>query len=159
RKKARDEWQKWWEGNKEKVDLARLDQESSYGLTIVCEAPRRGGLGRGVALGSDGKERWMLKGLNQPTDAVPLASQRVLSAEERDKRLVERETGDGPAGAKEIWSENTNQPVNVGRLPNGVTWAIGRSQIIEWERGEKSNKKQVFSFVRNEFDIVGGTRL
>jgi len=154
RKKARDEWQKWWEGNKEKVDLAKLDQESSYGLTIVCEAPRRGGLGRVVALGSDGKERWSVKGLNQPTDAVPLAGKRVLIAEERRNRIVEREI-DG----KEIWSENINQPVNLGRLPNGVTWAIGRSQIIEWERGEKPNKKQVFTFIRNEYDIVGGTRL
>jgi hypothetical protein len=156
RKKARDEWQKWWDGNKEKVDLAKLDQESSYGLTIVCEAPLRGGLGRVVALGSDGKERWVVKGLNMPTDAVPLAGKRVLIAEERRSRIVERELGDS---GKEIWSENINQPVNVGRLPNGVTWAIGRSQIIEWERGDKSNKKQVFTFVRNEFDIVGGTRL
>jgi hypothetical protein len=154
RKKARDEWQKWWEGNKEKVDLAKLDQESSYGLTIVCEAPLRGGLGRVVALGSDGKERWSVKGLNMPTDAVPLAGKRVLIAEERRNRIVEREI-DG----KEIWSENIEQPVNVGRLPNGVTWAIGRSKIIEWERGDKPNKKQVFTFIRNEYDIVGGARL
>ena len=154
RKKARDEWQKWWEGNKEKVDLAKLDQESSYGLTIVCEAPLRGGLGRVVALGSDGKERWSVKGLNMPTDAVPLAGKRVLIAEERRNQIVEREI-DG----KEIWRENIEQPVNVGRLPNGVTWAIGRSKIIEWERGDKPNKKQVFTFIRNEYDIVGGARL
>ena len=62
REKARDEWKKWWDANEKKVDLAKLDQESSYGLTIVCEAPFRGGLGRVVALGGDGKERWKVAG-------------------------------------------------------------------------------------------------
>jgi hypothetical protein len=154
REKARDEWKKWWEANEKKVDLAKLDQESSYGLTIVCESPFRGGLGRVVALGGDGKERWSVKGLNWPMDAVPLAGKKVLIAEHNRNRIFEREI-DG----KELWSENINQPVNVGRLPNGVTWAVGRNQIIEWERGDKSGKKQVFTFLRNEYDIVAGTRM
>jgi outer membrane protein assembly factor BamB len=154
REKARDEWKKWWDANEKKVDLAKLDQESSYGLTIVCEAPFRGGLGRVVALGGDGKERWKVAGLNWPMDAVPLSGKKVLIAEHNRNRIVEREI-DG----KEIWSENINQPVNVGRLPNGTTWAIGRNQIIEWERGDKSNKKQTFTFLRNEYDIVAGARM
>ncbi len=154
REKARDEWKKWWDANEKKVDLAKLDQESSYGLTIVCEASPRGGLGRVVALGGDGKERWKVTGLNWPTDAVPLSGKKVLIAEHNRNRVVEREI-DG----KEIWSENITQPVNVGRLPNGVTWAIGRNQIVEWERGDKSNKKHVFDFARNEYDISAGARL
>jgi hypothetical protein len=154
--KARDEWKKWWETNEKKVDLAKLDQESSYGLTIVCESPFRGGLGRVVALGGDGKERWSIKNLNWPMDAVPLAGKKVLIAEHNRNRIVEREVGDT---GKEIWSENINQPVNVGRLPNGITWAVGRNQIIEWERGDKPNKKHVFDFLRNEYDIVAGNRL
>jgi hypothetical protein len=153
REKARDEWKKWWDANEKKVDLAKLDQESSYGLTIVCEASPRGGLGRVVALGGDGKERWKVSGLNWPTDAVPLSGKKVLIAEHNRNRIVEREI-DG----KEMWSENVTQPVNVGRLPNGTTWAVGRNQIIEWERGDKSNKKQTFTFIRNEYDICGGTR-
>ena len=44
-------------------------------------------------------------------------------------------------------------------MPNGITWAVGRNQIIEWERGDKSNKKHVFNFIRNEYDIVAGARL
>jgi outer membrane protein assembly factor BamB len=153
--KARDEWKKWWETNEKKVDLAKLDQESSYGLTIVCESPFRGGLGRVVALGGDGKERWKVTGLNWPMDAVPLAGKKVLIAEHNRNRIVEREIDSN----KDLWSENINQPCNVGRLPNGVTWAVGRNQIIEWERGDKSGKKQVFTFLRNEYDIVAGTRL
>src|SRR5205085_372962 len=86
----------------------------------------------------------------------PLAGKKVLIAEHNRNRIVEREIGDS---GKEIWSENINQPVNVGRLPNGTTWAIGRNQIIEWERGEKSGKKQEFTFIRNEYDIVAGARL
>ncbi|MSR52727.1 MAG: hypothetical protein EXS09_05490 [Gemmataceae bacterium] len=152
--KARDEWKKWWDANEKKVDLAKLDQESSYGLTIVCESPRAGGLGRIVALGGDGKERWSVKGLNWPMDAVPLAGKKILIAEHNRNRIFEKEI-DG----KEIWSENINQPVSVGRLPNGTTWAVGRNQIIEWERGDKSGKKQEFTFLRNEYDIVAGNRL
>ena len=153
REKARDEWKKWWDANEKKVDLARLDQESSYGLTVVCEAPFRGGLGRVVALGGDGKERWKVTGLNWPMDAVPLAGKKVLIAEHNRNRIVEREI-DG----KEMWSETINQPVNVGRLPNGITWAVGRNQIVEWERGDKAGKKHVFDFTRNEYDIVAGAR-
>src|SRR5918995_456188 len=80
REKARDEWKKWWDANEKKVDLAKLDQESSYGLTIVCEAPFRGGQGRIVALSGDGKERWKVSGLNWPIDAVPPDGKRVLLA-------------------------------------------------------------------------------
>jgi hypothetical protein len=87
-------------------------------------------------------------------DAVPLAGKKVLIAEHNRNRIVEKEI-DG----KEIWSEVINQPVNVGRLPNGVTWAVGRNQIIEWERGDKPGKKHVFDFLRNEYDIVAGARL
>jgi hypothetical protein len=155
RQKARDEWQKWWAANKKKVDLAKLDGDSSFGLTIVCETPfRGGGQGRVVALGGDGKERWKVTGINWPMDAVPLPGKKVLIAEHNRNRIVEREI-DG----KEIWSENINQPLQVGRLPNGVTWAVGRNQIIEWERGDKSNKKHVFDFNRPDYDIVGGARM
>ncbi|WP_020472688.1 hypothetical protein [Zavarzinella formosa] len=154
REKARDEWKKWWEVNEKKVDMAKLDAESSYGLTIVCESPLRGGLGRVVALTGDGKERWSIKGLNWPMDAVPLPGKKVLIAEHNRNRIIEREI-DG----KEIWSENINQPVSCGRLPNGISWGIGRNQIIEWERGDKVPHKQVFTFIRNEYDIVAGARL
>src|SRR5262249_58762027 len=74
--------------------------------------------------------------------------------EQKGKGILEKES-DG----KELRSENINQPVNVGRLPNGITWAVGRNQIIEWERGDKPGKKQVFTFLRNEYDIVAGARM
>lgn len=154
REKARDEWQKWWAANEKKVDLAKLDQESSYGLTIVCELPfRGGGVGRVAAFGGDNKMRWKVEGVNWPMDAVPLSGKRVLIAEHNQNRIIEQEI-DG----KVLWTETINQPVNVGRLPNGITWAVGRNQIVEWDRGEKSGKKHVFQFTRNEYDIVAGAR-
>ena len=156
REKARDEWKKWWDANEKKVDLAKLDQESSFGLTIICEMSIRGQQnGRVVAMGGDGKERWSVKNTFMPMDAIPLPGKKILIAEHNRNRIVEREID----GTKEIWSENINQPVNVGRLPTGVTWAVGRSQIIEWERGDKGAKKQQFTFIRNEGDIVAGVRL
>src|SRR5262245_43917183 len=110
RDKARDEWAKWWTANEKKVDLAKLDQESSYGLTIVCESPMRGGQGRVVALGGDGKERWSVKGLNWPMDAGPLAGKKVWIAEHHRNRGIAAEI-DG----KEAWSAVSNQPVNARR--------------------------------------------
>lgn len=155
REKARDEWKKWYEANEKKVDMAKLDDESSYNLTIVCETPLRGGLGRVVALGPDAKERWMVKNFNWPMDAVPLPGKKVLVAEHNRNRIIELDI----ATNKELSFETINQPCNVGRLPNGQFWAVGRNQIIEWERGDKSGRKQVFNFVRNEYDIVAGGRL
>jgi hypothetical protein len=155
REKARDEWKKWWDANEKKVDLAKLDQESSFGLTIICEMSIRGQQnGRVVAIGGDGKERWSVKNTFLPMDAVPLPGKKILIAEHNRGRIVEREI-DG----KEIWSETIQQPVNVGRLSTGITWAVGRSQIIEWERGDKGGKKQLFMFQRNDGDIVAGARL
>lgn len=153
REKARDEWKKWWDANEKKVDLAKLDSDANFGLTIVLETSIRG-LGRVLALGGDKKERWSVKGLNWPTDAVPLPGKKVLIAEQNRNRIFEREI-DG----KELWSEMINQPVNCGRLPNGTTWGVGRNQIIEWERGDKTPRKQIFTFLRNEYDIVAGTRM
>jgi hypothetical protein len=155
REKARDEWLKWWETNQAKVDLAKLDTESSYGLTVFCEISVRGGLGRVVAQDAGGKVKWEVKGINYPADALVLPGQRVLIAEMNRQRIVEREIG---GVGKEIWTENFPQPVKLGRLSNGTTWAVGRSGIAEWERGEKAPRKKLFEYQYNDGDIVAGDR-
>ena len=138
RQKARDEWKKWWDANEKKVDLAKLDQESSYGLTIVCESPFRGGLGRVVALGGDGKERWKVTGLNWPMDAVPLAGKKVLIAEHnrnRDRRAGDRRQGDlerehQPAGERGSAAERRH----LGRRPE-PDHRVGARRQVRQEAG------------------------
>ena len=49
----------------------QLDAESSFGLTIVCETPTRGGLGRVVALGGDLKPRAVDHTITATTELVP----------------------------------------------------------------------------------------
>jgi hypothetical protein len=151
RKKARDAWLVWWEKNADKADLAKLDNaERMLGYNLVMEMDIRGIGGRIIEVGMDGKERWKINNLQFPSDAVVLPGNRVLVAEQNTNRVTERDmTG------KELWGQFINQPVNVQRMPNGSTVAVGRNQILEWD----ASKKQVFSFNRPQYDIVAGRKL
>ena len=151
RQKARDAWLEWWQKNGAKVDLAKLDvAERLFGYTLLMEMDVRGVGGRVMEVGADGKERWKLINLQFPADAVVLPGNKVLVAEQNANRVSERDMNN-----KELWGQNVNQPLNVQRLPNGHTVAIGRNQIFEWD----ANRKQVFQHNRPNFDIVAGRKL
>src|SRR5262249_12548021 len=107
----------------------------------------RGIGGRIMEIGPDGKERWKIVGLQFPADAVVLPGNKVLVAEQNSNRVSERDMNN-----KESWGFNVNQPLNVQRLANGHTVAVGRNQIFEWD----ASKKQVFAHNRLNFDIVAG---
>ncbi|MEZ6142958.1 MAG: PQQ-binding-like beta-propeller repeat protein [Zavarzinella sp.] len=150
---AQAAWKQWWESNEAKVDMAKLSDDASFGLLLVLQTPLRGGLGQIAAYGSDNKEKWKVPNLNWPTDCKVLPGKKILIAEHNRSRVFLREIS-----GKELWTLSINNPVNCGMLPNGVTWAVGRNQIIEWDKGENANRKQLFSFIRNEYDIVAGAR-
>jgi hypothetical protein len=151
RKKARESWLEWWKKNSEKIDLAKLDErEKLYGFTLIMEMDNRGGGGRILEVGPDGKERWKITGLQFPSDAQILPGNRILIAEQNSSKISEREIN-----GKELWSINFNQPVNVQRLQNGNTVGFGRAGIVEWDR----NRKEIFNFNRPEYDLVSGKKL
>jgi HEAT repeat protein len=83
-----------------------------------------------TALGSDGKERWALTGLEGPTDALVLANQHILVAEAN--RVTERDLR-----GTVLWKLEGVAPVSVQRLPNGNTFIPCNDVLIEVNRSGK----------------------
>jgi HEAT repeat protein len=153
RKMCRDAWDAWWKKNGERVDLIRLGpRQQMMGYTVVVEQhglmPRR--QGRVVELDRRGKIRWQIEGLMGPTDAQVLPGDRVLICEQNLQRVSERDLK-----GKVLWERQINQPVVAQRLPNGNTFIVGRSQILEVDR----SGKDIFTHDRQEGDIICGKKL
>jgi len=152
REKARDEWLKWWKASEKEIDLAKLDElERTLGYTLIVEMDIRGQGGRVKEVTPDGKIRWEINNVQFPTDALIVANNRVIIAEQNTNRVSERDTATG----KEIWGENFNQPINLHKLSNGNLVIVGRHQVVEWDR----NRKPVATINRPQYDIVAGTKL
>ncbi len=83
-----------------------------------------------VELGPDGKQRWALTGLDAPSDAVVLANQHVLVAEQN--RVTERDLR-----GKVLWQHKVDGPLCVQRLPNGNTFIVAVNVIFEVDRAGK----------------------
>ena len=142
------------EKNEAKADLAKLEEaEKLMGFTLIMEMDQfqGGAVGRIVEVGPDGKQRWDMKNLAYPVDALVIPGNRVIVAELNTNRVTEREIATG----KEIWGQTIFQPINLQRLSNGHIVAVGRNQIIELDR----NHKLVATINRPAGDIVAGTKL
>ena len=81
-------------------------------------------------LGLDGKPRWSLTGLQGPNDALVLANQHVLIAEQN--RVTERDLR-----GTILWKFEDIQPIGVQRLPNGNTFIPCNGEILEVDRAGK----------------------
>jgi HEAT repeat protein len=126
RRKCRDAWAAWWKLNSGRVDLARLNARLWYGYTLVCDMQG----GRVYELDRQGKQRWIINGVGNPTDARVLPGNRVLIAEYGPDRVTERDfTG------KVLWEKRIPNPVNVQRLANGNTFvATFNGPIYEFDK-------------------------
>jgi hypothetical protein len=115
RTRRRDLWLTWWDQNKAKIDLARLDQEPAYrGLTLVPEMHAN----KVWECTANGKVEWELAtGLQCPIDAQVLPGNRLLVAELNGNRVTERDRS-----GKVLWEHAVNTPIACQRLPNGHTW-------------------------------------
>jgi hypothetical protein len=82
-------------------------------------------------LGSDGKPRWTLSGLQGPTDAQVLVNQHVLVAEQG--RVTERDLS-----GNVLWKVEGIQPISVQRLANGNTFIPCVGLLIEVDRAGKN---------------------
>ncbi|HJT78152.1 MAG TPA: HEAT repeat domain-containing protein, partial [Gemmataceae bacterium] len=83
-----------------------------------------------VELGPDGKQRWALTELDAPQDAVVLANQHVLVAEQN--RVTERDLR-----GKVVWQREVSRPFSVQRLRNGNTFIVAVNVIFEVDRAGK----------------------
>ncbi len=151
RQKCRDAWMAWWQKNGPGIDLARLDgMPALLGHTLLVLRDRSG-LGGSVLELNPGKAVvWKIEGLQQPVDAVVVAQDRVLIAEQNAHQVSERDFS-----GKVIWSKQVMMPVGVERLPNGHTLITSRNQVIELDEGRHS----VFGYTRPQMDIIAAQKL
>ncbi len=155
RQKASKAWEKWWKENGKDVNLARLDEiERMLGYTMCVELDAQNFMGRVVEYGPDRKERWSIKDLNYPTDAIIMPGEKVMIAEQNTGTISLRDIKTG----KVDWSEQM-QAMSLSRLPNGHIVVGCRNQIVEWEL-TPTQRKVVWQLDRNNFhDVASAGKL
>lgn len=154
-------WQTWWDSNKAKIDVAKLDREDSIRglITLVYQEPsqvvngqfQQGG--RTIAeLDPNKKERWKFSVQSTyPVDAEVIGKDRVLVAEFNGRCITER---DFKGTVKWRYSLN-NYPISAHHLKNGNTFVVLRNQMLELDR----DRKVVFDYTRPGYDIFRAVKL
>jgi hypothetical protein len=135
RKKSRTAWEAWYKADGVKLDLTKLDSETHLlGLTLCCAWDADGvPTGRVFEIDLSGKERWTISDVKHPVDACMIRGDHVLIAEQSGQRVTERDL----KGAV-VWEHKvTDSLVSCKRLPNGNTWIVTYSQIMEVTRDNK----------------------
>jgi HEAT repeat protein len=130
REKAVEAWQKWWQTEGPRVDLARLSEHEPYlGLITVAEYDSAVGQpgGRVWEGGREGQPRWSVRGLMGAMDAHVLPNGRILVAENSGNRVTER---DLHGNVKWEYRLQGN-PICCQRLPNGNTFIALYNQVLE----------------------------
>jgi HEAT repeat protein len=145
RRKCRDAWEKWWEQNESKVDLARLSGHTNLGYTVVAQWNWRHGTNDLIELGRDRKPRRQLTGVRYSFDFEVLPSGRLLVIEHLAGRVVEQDFK-----GKIYWEYKVPSPVNCQRLPNGHTFIATPGFVVEVDR----NKKEIYKI--NKSGIMAG---
>jgi HEAT repeat protein len=160
RAKLVKEWEKWWEDNKEKIDLKKVEfGGSNRGYTIACYYSFNGRMrnGKVVELDKDNKVKWEidLEGNSYPYYASKSRHDRVLICEWQTAKVSERDLK-----GKALWSKQMNfnsRPVGADRLPNGNTLIIGQNSLIEVDRDGK-DVKTIYTRPNSNQDIVTAGR-
>jgi hypothetical protein len=152
RSKCREAWEMWWQEQKDRLDLTRVNLEESYlRLNVIAEldGSARGG-GRIWECGPDGKVRWEILNVSRPIDVQLLPGGRVLVAEHGNSRVSERDRE-----GKVLWEFRVeHQPVSVQRLLSGNTFIVTYNELLE----VTPSNKVVFS-VRRPGMIYHGAKL
>ena len=159
RRDYRRQWEHWWKENGKDLDLAKLEQrQRPQGFTLVTmfDANNLGGrgnngLGRVQELNAEGKVRWQLEGLLYPVDAQMIGEDRVLVTEYRSRQVTERNLKN-----EVLWTKTvTTMPLGGRRLPNGNTFIVTRSGLLEVDK----DGKDVVTVPRPGNDVAAGVRL
>jgi HEAT repeat protein len=130
RARYRKEWEAWWKGARDKIDLAKITWVSpGRGYTLIATVDL-GNVGKVQELDGDGKARWTIAGLRTPIHASKIRRDRVLVCESGLNRVTERDLK-----GKVLWEKSASGILlSAQRLPNGHTVLVTRSQIAEVDR-------------------------
>jgi hypothetical protein len=161
RKAARDAWQKWYEANQDKLDLARLENpDALLGYTVIVHqvfnnvvGKFKGGVGYEVAevRNSDKNVRWKFSLNTLISDVQVVGENRVLIAEYQQGRISERDFK-----GNEIWSKAVGgNPLSLQRLPNGNIFVVKLNGLVEYDR----QRNEVYSFVYQLGQLARGKKL
>jgi len=158
RKKCVEAWQKWWDDDGRKLDLAKLDLNRrllGYTLLVGTEINKgRGGInGKVQEIGSDGKVRWEITGLKYAIDAHVIGHDRVLIVEYSGRSVTERDFQ-----GEVLWRYDLQVPqfpLSAQRLSNGNTFIACRNGLLEVNR----DGKEVFNIPRNTSDVFSAQKL
>jgi hypothetical protein len=154
RAKRRELWEAWWKEKGDQVTLVDRNPpvigDRFLGYTLLVQPQNQ----QVQELGVDGKVRWTIGGLQNPTDARMLHGDRVLIVENGLQMVTERNLrGDI------LWKKQVQNiwPFSAQRLANGNTLVVGNNGIVEVDRGGKD----VFTYNRPMNDIMsaGKTRM
>jgi HEAT repeat protein len=146
RLQCRAAWLAWWEENRDKIDLVRLQERRPLlGYTLVAQWNAQGQVNDLIELGPDRKPRWKIAGLQYSFDFDVLPGNRLLVPEHLGHRVTERDFK-----GNILWEYKVPAPVNCQRLPNGNTFIASTSFVVEVDR----DKKEVLKI--NESHIMAG---
>jgi HEAT repeat protein len=151
RRKARDAWMAWWQKNKDTVNLAVLAETPPLlGLTMIAHWDN-GQIGHIVELGPDGKSRREVHNIPWPIDFYLLpGNTRLLCAEYYINKVTERNFK-----GETLWEKDLPEnPLAAQRLPNGNTFIVMRSRVMEVDRAGK----EVVSLPAPGRDIVSAIK-
>jgi outer membrane protein assembly factor BamB len=155
--KAKEAWAGWWAKKGADIDLVKFTFKPRItGYTDIIEYDYRGyGMYRVVTLGPDLKEKAKLGGtgvnmINYPSDVRKLPNGNYLIAEQNGSRLTERDSV-----GKILKTTNITQPLSISLMPDGGMVVVCRNQVVCFDK----DMKQLWSFQRPQYDIMGGVRL
>jgi hypothetical protein len=155
--KAREAWAGWWKAKGGSLDLAKFDFKPRVtGYTDIIELDYRYGQQyHVVTLGPDLKVKARIGGLgagtlNYPSDVKKLSGGNYLIAEQNGNRLTERDST-----GRVVKTTNVTQPLHIDLLPGGGMVVVCRNQVVQYDK----EMKQLWSFQRPNYDIMGGRRL
>jgi hypothetical protein len=152
------EWNKWWEANKNGIDLTKVDlTEGNLGYTLVVQRTLTKVVGgkrippgyEVLEMDAQKNVRWKMEVANTSTyavDAQVIGPDRLLVTEFSTQKIQERDFKGNLKWEKSVGGN----PLSAQRLPNGHTFVVTLQRLIEFDR----NGKEVFSFQSPNGELI-----
>lgn len=133
-------WQKWYDAQKEKLDLPKLMARTELGFTVITTTGLKANVkNRIFEVGPDKTVRWEFDGPRTPLDVQVIGPNRLLLCEYSDRRVTERDFK-----GNVLWQHAVNLPIACQRLPNGYTFIATRQQLLIVDRDGKEQFSHAF---------------
>jgi hypothetical protein len=137
RTRYRRAWEAWWKEHRDRVDLDVLNDSSKVRAHTTVMLLDNNEVTHVLDLDAARNVRWRIDNIPLGLDLQRLGGERVLIAEHRGNRVVERDSK-----GEVVWEKKITEPLMAQRLPNGNTFIASVTSVIEVDRAGK----EVFSY-------------